>query len=329
MKINRLIYFFYYLKKLNWKSLRKFQSYYQDKYNMSRLKQWQSIFYNSLKYNISILEYYQFGFVNKTHQEKMKWAGTGTMYEFQLKANPKDQREALDDKRVFAKKYSKFLAHKIYAIKELNESIISDLLKNEKLVFKDATGNCGTGVLIKNTKELSQETFISFMQKQEFDMVETYIKQHPLLNELSPSGVNTIRIFTKLKPNNQFEILGCRLRISVNSEVDNMAAGNLAAPIDHNTGIISGPGVYSDITKMPEKIHPITKIPIEGFKIPFWKEILEMVEEASLLHTNNKSIGWDVIITKDGPGLLEGNHDWCKLVWQLPVNKGLKELLYK
>jgi len=24
---------------------------------------------------------------------------------------------------------------------------------------------------------------------------------------------------------------------------------------------------------------------------------------------------------------IEGNHDWCKLVWQLPVNKGLKSML--
>jgi hypothetical protein len=194
-------------------------------------------------------------------------------------------------------------------------------------VFKDATGNCGSGVLIKNTNELNTNNFIPFMQDHQYDMVETYIEQHPDINKLSPSGVNTIRIFTKLESNNQFKILGCRMRISVNSQVDNMAAGNLAAPVDEDTGIITGPGVYSDITKKPEKIHPITKVPIEGFKIPFWPEILQMVEEASLLYTNNKSIGWDVIVTKDGPGLLEGNHDWCKLVWQLPVNKGLKELL--
>ncbi len=312
---------------MNWDLLNKFQNYYKNKYRLSKLKQWYLILADSLNYNISILEFYQFDFINKSHQEKLKWAGTGTMYEFQLKANPKDQREALDDKRAFAKKYSAFIAHKIYAIPELNEDVIKELLNKEKIVFKDATGKCGSGVLIKNTSELNSNNFLQFMRENQFDMVETYIVQHPDINELSPSGVNTIRIFTKLDPNNQFSILGCRMRISVNSQVDNMAAGNLAAPVDQNTGIITGPGVYSDITKKPEKIHPVTKVPIEGFQIPFWRDILIMVKEASLLHTDNKSIGWDVIVTKDGPGLLEGNHDWCKLVWQLPVNKGLKELL--
>jgi hypothetical protein len=52
---------------------------------------------------------------------------------------------------------------------------------------------------------------------------------------------------------------------------------------------------------------------------------MAMVKEASLLHPQNKSIGWDVVLTPNGPGLIEGNHDWCKLVWQLPVNKGLKK----
>jgi hypothetical protein len=117
------------------------------------------------------------------------------------------------------------------------------------------------------------------------------------------------------------------MRISVDCDVDNMAAGNLAAPIDVNTGIINGPGIYSDITKAPESIHPITGTSIIDFQIPQWQEILTMVKEASLLYPENKSIGWDVVLTTDGPGLIEGNHDWCKLVWQLPVKKGLKQLL--
>ena len=327
MIFKRSIYFLYYLKKLNKKLLKKFQKSYVDQYGISRFKQWVLIIKNSLKYNISILEFYQFGFLNKTHKEKLLWAGTGTMYEFQLKANPKREREVLDDKRVFARKYSQFLAHKIYPLNELNDNTISELLSKEKVVFKDATGNCGSGVLIKKTDELSVESFIEFMQLHQFDMVETFIEQHPDINKLSPSGVNTIRIFSKLDKNDKVVILGCRMRISVNSPVDNMAAGNLAAPVDEKTGILNGPGVYSDITKKPEKIHPVTQTPIEGFQIPSWEEILKMVKEASLLYTNNRSIGWDVIVTKNGPGLLEGNHDWCKLVWQLPVDKGLKELL--
>jgi len=51
------------------------------------------------------------------------------------------------------------------------------------------------------------------------------------------------------------------------------------------------------------------------------------VKEAALCFPQNRSIGWDVAITSTGPQLLEANHDWCRLVWQLPVKKGLKPIL--
>ena len=51
------------------------------------------------------------------------------------------------------------------------------------------------------------------------------------------------------------------------------------------------------------------------------------VKKAALLHPQNRSIGWDIVITAKGPGFIEGNHDWCKLLWQLPVKKGMKSVL--
>ena len=52
-----------------------------------------------------------------------------------------------------------------------------------------------------------------------------------------------------------------------------------------------------------------------------------MVKKAALEHPQNRSIGWDIVITENGPGFIEGNHDWCKLLWQLPAEQGLKSLL--
>jgi len=103
----------------------------------------------------------------------------------------------------------------------------------------------------------------------------------------------------------------------------------MAATIDENSGRIIGAGVYSDITKNEELVHPITKVNIVGFEIPFWKETLKLVNSLAIKHPQNRSIGWDIVITENGPGVLEGNHDWCKLVWQLPVKSGMKSVLEK
>ncbi len=331
--MKRLLYLAYYFKQMDWPKLDRFTAFVRKKNGLALPGVWLRMLTASLRYNISLLEYFQFRFFELPKAKKVAWAGTGYMYEYQLKMNPRRYRDILDDKTKFYKAYRPFFVHSVGDLHDLQtqQELVRKLLSNPsgKLVFKVADGKCGAQVLIKPAREFDENSLTGFMQKEGYDLVEEFILQHPKLNELSPSAVNTVRIFTQLNHQNEVEILGCRQRISVNSPVDNMAAGNLAAPIDEATGIITGPGVYSDITKGDESIHPVTGVPITGFQVPFWKETLEMVKTAALAHPQNRSIGWDVVITEKGPGLIEGNHDWCKLLWQLPVKQGLKPMLEK
>jgi len=325
----RIIYFIYYLKNLDWDKFKIFQDFIKSETGIGTFKQWLLVFYNSIKYNISILEFYQFRFIEKSHSEKLSWAGTGHMYEYQKVMNPSEKRKILDDKRIFYKYYREYFVHHVFSLQELieNSENIDDLYASHKLVFKVSDGKCGVSVNIIESSKINKNEVVAFMMNHGYDMVETFIQQHHDLNMLSPSAVNTVRIFTQLNEKDEVEFLGCRQRISIDSPVDNLAAGNIAAPINLETGVIDGPGVYSDITKVPEKNHPITGIPIIGFQVPYWNECKQLAINAALKHTQNRSIGWDIVVTENGPGLIEGNHDWCKLVWQLPVNKGLKNLL--
>lgn len=327
--MKRILYLGYYLKQLDSAKFFLFVSYTARLTGMSKACLWIDAFVSVFKYNISLLEYFQFRFFEKSHYEKLKWAGTGYMYEYQKVMNPPSKRIILDDKREFYKHYKEFFVHHVYSFQELldNKDDIDDLYKSKKLVFKVSDGKCGVSVKIINTTEIGRSDVLSYMKNNGYDMVETFIHQHDDINRLSPSAVNTVRIFTQINDKNEVEILGCCQRISIDCPVDNMAAGNIAAPINESTGIIDGPGVYSDITKNPEYSHPITGVNIVGFQVPFWKECLQLAKDAALKHTQNRSIGWDIVVTANGPGLIEGNHDWCKLVWQLPVNEGLKSLL--
>lgn len=321
------------MKNLDTPKFRIFLQFVHEKFNAPKIKIiWDAVI-STLKYNISLLEYFQFGFYKLNKTERKKFAGTGYMYEYQLTMNPRRARLILDDKTQFYKNYRKFIIHKVADIEDLkaDPGLADSIINNPggKVVLKVFNGKCGQQVLIKNSEEFKKINLVNFMIDNGFDLAEEYIIQHPLLMKLSPSAVNTVRIFTQLDSSGEVEILGCRLRISINSFVDNMAAGNIAAPIDDATGILTGPGVYSDITRPEEYKHPVTGIPIVGFRIPFWDEILKLVKEASLAHIQNRSIGWDIAVTEKGPDLIEGNHDWCKLVWQLPVKKGLKPVLEK
>jgi hypothetical protein len=327
---NRIIYLGYYIKITDWAQFSKFVRYVSKEKKISKFKLWVSPFIASLKHNVSLLEYFLFRFWEKNADERKQWAGTGFMYEYQLKMNPIKYRSTLLNKAKFLEHNAQFISHRWFIIENDNFESLRPFLEQikGKVVLKNVVGNCGIGLKVVDSSVEKIEDIISLARKNNLTLAEEYIYQHKDLMRLSPSGLNTVRIFTQVIENHVV-ILGARLRISVNCAVDNLAAGNMATFIDEKTGIIAHAAVYSDITKKPEMVHPITKVAIEGFQVPLWDLIIEKVKAIALHNKENRSVGWDIAVTDFGVDFIEGNHDWCKLVYQLPAGKGLKKELLK
>jgi hypothetical protein len=328
----RFIYLGYYLKQLDRKKWSKFVNYTSQKTGKRKVTLRLDAVRSVFTYNISLLDYFLFGFGFKNPIERKKWAGTGFMYEYQKIMNPKESRNLLENKLRFNEYFKAFIKRDYASLHEMlnNHDLAEKMLQNNsgKIVLKNAMGQVGAQVEVANSKDYSVNSLIEYMKQKNYDLIETFVTQHADLMSLSPSGLNTVRIFTQLY-NGNVEYLGARLRISVNSAVDNMGAGNLAAPINMDTGIVNGPAVYSDITNEVKEVHPVTGKRIVGFQIPYWQEIKRLVTEAALKTPENRSIGWDVAVGQNGPELIEGNHNWCKILWQLPVKEGLKDKLYR
>lgn len=324
----RLMYSVYYLKELDWQKASKFLDYVHKKQNRSKISIMLDIAGDIFKYNISIMDYFLFRFYEISPEEKLTWAGTGFMYEYHKVMNPLSSREMLSNKIKFFRSYAPFVKHRYCTIDDIkaNNGKLEEVLAatKDKIVVKDSKGQCGWGVEVLNAADYDRDALLKYLNSKGFDLVESFVQQHPALNELSSSGLNTIRLITQVLPDNEVKVLGALLRVSVNSHVDNIAMGNIACEVDIETGTLIGNGIYSDITKGEEETHPITGKVLKGFTIPYWKEAVQLVKDAALHHTENKSIGWDVAITESGPSLIEGNHNWCKLLWQLPAKKGLK-----
>lgn len=331
--IKRVLYFGYYLKQTDRKKFFKYFNHVAKTTTISKARLFADIISSSFKYNISITDYFLFGFYNLSEGEREQYAGTGFMYEYQLKMNPKENRKILIDKLIFLREYKDFIRHGFASDAEMaaEPQIAKKLLENPsgKVVLKSSTGQCGRGIEVRSTTDFNPDSLLQRLKEMENDFVEEFVVQHPHLQALSPSALNTIRVITQITNEGTVDIVAARLRISINSPVDNMTAGNVAAFINPVTGIVEGPGVYMDITKPAETNHPITGVPIVGFQLPLWQETIEMVTKAALHNTGNRSVGWDIAITTAGPELIEGNHDWGKSLWQIPVKRGLKADLLK
>ena len=329
--LKRTKYLGYYFKKMDWPRFRKFLRYAKSQTGWSTFRLYRDSIACVYKYNIGWIDYFIFRFFEKSASERALWVGTGFKYESDLLMNSKSTRHLLENKIHFYEAYDRFVIHATCTLDDLqsNNARALKVLNNTtgKVVIKDALGQCGWDVEIVKAEEYSREALIKHMKSRGFNLAEEFIIQHPELARLSDSGVNTIRIISQLNKEDEVEILGARLRISVNTHVDNLASGNIASAVDLETGIVSGPGVYSDITKSNVSAHPVSGITLEGFQIPMWEDCLNMVKQAALHKPENRSIGWDVVLTEKGPELLEGNHNWCKILWQLPINQGLKSVL--
>lgn len=327
----RTQYLVYYFKELDRAKFVRFFRYAKEQTKWSAIYLWWDLIVSTYKFNIGLMDYYIFRFFEKDHEEREKWAGTGYKYEYDLTMNPKSTRHLIENKLHFYEAYSPFIIHANCTIDDLRQNNSKALAvldnKSGKIVVKDALGQCGWDVEILKADEYDRDSIIAYMQKKGFNLAEEFIIQHPELARMSPSGLNTIRVITQLNKKGEIDILGARLRISVNNHVDNMASGNIAAAVDIRTGIVTGPGVYSDITKPDVTRHPITGVKIIGFQVPMWDEIIQLATKAALHRPENRSIGWDVALTENCPEFIEGNHNWCKILWQLPVKQGLKHIL--
>lgn len=330
--MKKLLYLAYHLKNLDWKTLHKFS---QKAALDSGKGRWFLVLQSiaaSYSYLMTPLEFFQFHLYSAPKSEWNQWAGTSYMYEYQREMNPLSGRSVLSDKRIFLKEYASFVRHLFVGRGELEQDpqrALALIQASNKLVFKASDGQCGRGIEILDSAGMTPEQVMTTLDQGGNDMVEQFVEQHPDLQRLSPSGLNTLRIVTQVLEDGSAEILAARLRITINSSVDNMAAGNAAAEVNLETGKVVRAAVFSDITKEPIEVHPVTGTPIVGFEVPFFKESAAMALAAALHRPENRSVGWDIAITAAGPELIEGNHDWCKLLWQLPVNTGLKPQLDK
>jgi len=80
-----------------------------------------------------------------------------------------------------------------------DRSKIGELLANKsgRLVIK-GSGTDWFEVEVINCIDYSPASLIDYMTKRGYDLIEEYVIQHPALMDLSPSGLNSVRIITQM-----------------------------------------------------------------------------------------------------------------------------------
>ena len=216
----------------------------------------------------------------------------------------------LENKRIEVKNYDDFTV--------LLEDVFTKNLSLDSLIIKKTSASSSGKKIfklfrrqVKDEPEVLKGIYSEIIESG-FLFQET-VKQHPELDRMNPSCLNTIRIDTFINPDGNVEIASAYLRMSIcDSHIDNISSGGCQVGIVLETGRLKKYG-YSLIQTIGVKIlteHPITKTKFEDFLIPYFQEVKELVIKTSPLIPGLRLIGWDVAISESGPVLIEGNSDY-------------------
>lgn len=139
------------------------------------------------------------------------------------------------------------------------------------------------------------------------------VVQHDEMNRINPSCVNTIRIDSIIDQEGNCELGSAFLRLALDQQsVDNLSSGGVCVGIDLESGMMSKEG-FTLINKVGGHTfqkHPITGVTFEGFKIPYFDELKQLILKAAQLTPSLRTVGWDVAITPTGPVIIEGNNTY-------------------
>jgi hypothetical protein len=198
-------------------------------------------------------------------------------------------------------------------VKEILNEINS---KNPNKIFVKPTEGYGgkgfyifnktdTGNFTSRENKIFNENFLSNIGKESDFIIQAGVTQDPEISAIYPDSVNTCRIVSENKDGNA-RIVCAMLRVGRNGlEVDNATSGGLCVKIDIPTGKLAKNAKSYENEIFME--HPDTHFEFQNFTIPRWNEIQRFVKDAADKLPLFVHLGWDIVLTLDGPIAIEPN----------------------
>lgn len=141
-------------------------------------------------------------------------------------------------------------------------------------------------------------------------VVQEGVPAHPALHRLAPWTTNTVRVMTLVDAGGAPRVHAVAARLGRRgNETDNWAQGGVGVFVDLRDGAL-GEGVLKAERGRRITAHPDTGEEFTGTALPFWQETLQTCLRGARLFPGLHSLGWDVVLSPQGPVVLEANADW-------------------
>lgn len=331
--MKKLKYYFNRIFNMSFKNMFKTIEKIHKRSNKSRIVIFFDMIYCSYKYLAGYTDYFLFNFENLNNKQRSTYITRGVSNNYIKELNNREYYSCFSDKVKFNNLFKKYLGREFIDLSTSSLDEFKTFLSNkDKIIVKPISESGGHGISIINiTNDLDIDKLYNELKETKRTLVEEVIKQHSEMSKLSSSSVNTLRLVTITK-NNKTNIMVRVIRMGDgHHDVDNFHSGGMYTVFNED-GIITKPAI--DREGNIYEYHPLTNTKLVGFKIPYYKEAIEMVKEASKVIPQIRYIGFDIAITDKGPVIIEGNelpgYDLYQSKIHINENKeGLKPLFDK
>lgn len=298
----------YYIKRLfsmDYKKMLEIVNKVHDRSGKNKIIIFFDMIICSIKYQAGYMDYYVFNFENLKSNIRKTFITRGINNSYIRTMNNREYYHLFDNKVEFNKLFKKYLNRDYLDLgNSTYEEFVEFTNKHKTFMAKPTNMQCGKGIeKIEIKKQNLKKLYNKLLENKQY-LLEEYVVQSNEMNKLFPNSVNTLRIVSAYK-NTKTTILFRAIRIGNGKNVvDNFNHGGMYSVINEK-GIITKPAI--DKEGNIYEVHPVTKTNIVGFEIPYFKEAIKMVKDASKVVKEVGLVGFDIAITNDGPVMIEGN----------------------
>lgn len=269
-----------------------------------------------LKDGVGYMEYNLFHFIDKAQEVRDTYVTFDKSQALFKLLNDREYMDVFDNKLLFNEKFKGYIGRDFIDAAHCTYEKFAQFCENKTSIFckpKDSCSGKGIYKSIAINVDTDLKKLHQFMIAHDL-FCEDNIVQHPEMNKLHDSSINTIRITTVLNED-EVHVMYSLLRIGVGDmKVDNIASGGIYTVLSEEGKIINP--CWSDKTITTYAKHPTSGFDLIGFEIPMFDKAVELCKKAAKVEPRIRYVGWDVAITGDGPILVEGNqlpgYDMCQ-----------------
>nr|WP_201469855.1 sugar-transfer associated ATP-grasp domain-containing protein [Microbacterium hydrocarbonoxydans] len=257
------------------------------------------------RHNVGFQDYIDYDFAILTKAERDTYMTHPVSNQISQKYDHPDFRHLFHDKAEFNARFDALLKREWMMIVEGNADELRDFTERQgTIVVKETHGQAGTGVHRYHAADVTDwNAFHAELLGKNQVLVEEVIRQHADLAAVCPGTVNTTRV-TAFFDGEKTHILAMAQKFGRGAVSDQMSFGGFYTMLDENGHSV---GAGYDSHGHVHVTHPDSGFPIADFQLPMIDEVKAFVDQAARVVPQVQYVGWDIVVTPEGPVLVEGN----------------------